>query len=171
MKRLFILTALIVCLTVGIVYAANIARVVDPQNQSEVWITEVYNDAGKELTVGEVVVWDNGDGTTGIADSTGDNDNYVTVTTTADTNLVAGVVYPTNIASGANGTIAIYGMVDVYVADVGCTVDDILCSSTTTDHAKDCTTDSFGFAICQEATGATGLAKCFINPRNQEEEK
>jgi hypothetical protein len=157
MKRLFILTALIVCLTVGIVYAANIVRVVDPQNQKEIWITEVYNDddASATMTAGSVVVWD-------IHSSTGDNDNYVTETSTADTGLVAGVVYPTDIAFGATGTIAIYGIVDVDTNGAQ-TVDDVLCTSTGVGVADDCTTDAFGFCVVTEAADP---GKCFINPRN-----
>jgi len=155
MKRLLLITALVLLMAVGFVYAANISRVVDPQNQKEIWTTQVYNNAGKALTVGEVVVWE-------ISASTGDNDNYVTVTTTADTAIVAGIVYPAGIADGENGTIAIYGMVDTYCVSA-CVVNDILCTSTITYQTDDCTSDYYGFALCQEATGAAGLAKCFIN--------
>ena len=159
MKRLFLITALIICLSVGIAYAAQIQRVVDPKNQTEVWITSVFNNSAKELTVGEVVVWD-------IGSSTGDDDNYVTVTTSADTNLVAGVVYPANIPIDGVGSIVIHGAVDVDLADSGCTVDDVLCTSTTTDKAKDCTSDAYGFATCMEATAATGLSKCMVKIQN-----
>ncbi len=154
MKKI-LLSLLVVLLSVGVAYAGNIPWVVDPKNQVEVWTTSVYNNAGKELTRGEVVIWD-------IGSSDGDNDNYVTVTSTADTLLVAGIVYPSAIADGANGTIAIYGMVDVDYTGAQ-TVLDVVCTSGTTDKADDCTNDYFGFGVVMEATDP---GKAFINPRN-----
>jgi len=155
MKKI-ILSLLVALFLVSVAHAVNIPRVMDPKNQAEVWTTPVYNNSGKELTVGEVVVWD-------IGSSTGDNDNYVTVTTSADTALVAGVVWPAAIPTAGTGSIAIYGFVDVDMYSAAETVADIICTSTTTDKAADCTTDTYGFGYVMEAADP---GKTFINVRN-----
>lgn len=155
MKKL-VLSLLVTLMLFSVAYAGVIPWVVDPKNQVEVWTTSVYNDAGKELTAGEVVVWDIGD-----TNNTGYG-NWVTVTATADTVLVAGVVYPSAIADKSAGTIAIYGMVDVDMIAAQ-TVADVICTSTTTDKPDDCSDDTFGFAVVNEAADP---GKCFVNVKN-----
>uniref|UniRef100_A0A6M3LI06 Uncharacterized protein n=1 Tax=viral metagenome TaxID=1070528 RepID=A0A6M3LI06_9ZZZZ len=142
MKRLFLIIALIIFVA-GVANAANIARVVDPKNQPEVWTTIVYNNDDAVMNPGAVVIWD-------IDASTGDNDNYVTITTTADTQLVAGIVYPTAIPVGGIGSIAIYGCVDVDY-NAAETVADVVCTSGTEQEGADCTTDYYGFGYVVEA--------------------
>ena len=68
--------------------------------------TSVYNNSSSDLTSGTVVIWDtalSGDANEGA---------YVNTTTTADSNLAAGVVVSdTILASGGRGTICVYGPV------------------------------------------------------------
>ena len=69
-------------------------------------LTNVYNNSSSDLTSGTVVIWDtalSGDANEGA---------YITTTTSADSNLVAGVVLSDSIeASGGIGTICVYGPV------------------------------------------------------------
>lgn len=66
--------------------------------------TSVYNNSSSDLTSGTVVIWDtslSGDANEGA---------YVNTTTSADSNLVAGVVASdTILASGGRGMICVYG--------------------------------------------------------------
>ena len=131
-KLLFALLA--VALIAGAAYAASIPQSEDPQAGPGVWLVPVYS-AGA-LDVGDVVVW-------AIDDSTGDNDNYVETTTTAETYLTAGVVFPNGIAAGGTGTIAIKGVVQVDVVSGehgGITEGSALCTTTTAGSVKACTT-------------------------------
>lgn len=68
-------------------------------------LTAVFNDSGATLTSGTVVIWD-----TEAADPAAAGlGAYVTTTTTADTNLVAGVVHADSIVDQGIGMIQIYG--------------------------------------------------------------
>ena len=69
-------------------------------------LTAVYNNSTSDLTSGTVVIWDTA--------LTGDANEgaYVNTTTSADSNLAAGVVVSdTILASGGIGTICVYGPV------------------------------------------------------------
>jgi len=98
MKNLiFILLVVFMLSMTGLVQAQ---QAVDPMAGPEVWVTSVYNNSGTALSSGDIVVWN-------ISSSTGDNDNYITTTTTEDTVLVAGIVYPESIGIGKTGSIAV----------------------------------------------------------------
>lgn len=162
MKKLFLVLSLLAL--AGVSHAANIPGAVDPKGGPEVWTVPVYNNSGGTLDVGDVVIWD-------IVSSTGDNDNYVTTTTTADyTGPVAGVVYPADIAAGDSGTIAIYGVVQVDAIAAHLTSDNALaCTSTTAGSAKSCTTNpaAFGFVTTgNTGTSANVCVNCQINGAN-----
>ena len=76
-------------------------------------LTAVFNDAGSELTSGSVVIWD-----TQAADPTDAGlGSYVTTTTTADSNLAAGVVHQSSILNQGIGMICVYGPHQVLTAD------------------------------------------------------
>ena len=72
--------------------------------------TTVVNNSAAALTSGTVVVWDSSG-----ADST--LGAYVTTTTTADSNLVAGVVVSDSILASGVGTIQVYGPRQALYAD------------------------------------------------------
>lgn len=68
-------------------------------------LTAVFNDSGSALTSGTVVIWD-----TGNTDPDDAGFGYwVTTTTSADSNLVAGVVLSDSIPDQGVGTIVTYG--------------------------------------------------------------
>ena len=152
MKRLFYIL-LTILLFSGIAYSANVPEGVDSTAGPEVWLTEVYNNYTTELGVGDLVVWD-------FDSATGDNDNYVTATTTADTFAIAGIVYPSAIPAVRSGTIAIRGVVAVdLVSSPGhqATTNSLMCSSTTATKANRCSSttsdsDAFGFLTTTPST-------------------
>ena len=171
MKKLLFIS-LAVLLIAGSAYAISLPQSeVGDSGGPFVWTQQVYNNTADSsgynssatLDVGDVVVWD-------ILNSTGDNDNYVTLTTTADTYLVAGVVYPNAIAAGDTGTIAIRGVVKVDIAQAGAsniTLGSLVCTSTTAGAANVCSsstsdTDAIGFAVA--APGSADVLS-FINIR------
>jgi hypothetical protein len=131
--------------------------------------TEKYNDGGAIITrqvysasaldVGDVVVW-------AIGDSTGDNDNYVATTTTANTYIVAGVVYPAAIAAGEVGSIAVRGPVQVDWVSAGSSttgnVGSPVCSSATAGEAWACQTATtsaanFGHVVTEASAGSATM--------------
>ena len=75
------------------------------RGDSQVITTTVFNDSGSTLTSGTVVVWDV-DAADPAAEGRG---SYVTTSTSADSNLVAGVVYSDSIVNQGEGIITIYG--------------------------------------------------------------
>lgn len=76
-------------------------------------LTAVFNDSGSTLTSGSVVIWD-----TGAADPANAGlGAYVTTTTSADSNLAAGVVFSDQILDQGIGTICTYGPVETLTAD------------------------------------------------------
>ncbi len=140
MRKLF-LALFAILFVVGVANATNIPSTVDPENSAEIWITSVYNYTGSgatEADVGDVVCWD-------IDNSTDDNKNWVIQCATADTTLVAGVVYQAAIKGGDVGTIAIKGPVQtdcIYLQ----TVDGPACSSATAGSATSCAEGSYANA-------------------------
>ena len=141
MKKLFLSLMLALLMGPGVVFAANIPAVVDAETGGpEVWITSVYNNSGSTLSAGSVVVWD-------IGSSTGDNDNWVTTTTTADSYLVAGVVWPNSITAANTGSIAIKGPVTVNVQGGLQAAGGLACTSGTAGEARSCITDAAAFGI------------------------
>lgn len=151
-KKLLSLVALL--LIAGVASAANIPRVEDAKDGPGVWTIPVYNNSGGTMDVGDVAIWD-------IYNSTGDNDNYVTRTNVRDTHLVAGVVYPVDIADGDVGTIAIRGVVQVDVSDGGLeVVNGLACTGTTAGAATSCAATSGGYSfgiVTQAASSGSAL--------------
>ena len=154
MKKLLLILLLALSVT-GTAMAANIPAYVDPQTGPEIWLTPVYVDtASTAIDVGDVVCWD-------MDSSTGDNDNWVEQCTAADTYLVAGVAYPTGIAAGETGTIAIKGPVQVdAVASSLNLVNGLACSSTTAGSARSCTTDAANFGTVVTVNSGTSANIC-----------
>lgn len=116
---------------------------------------DVYSAAA--LEAGDVVIW-------AIQDSTGDNDAWVEGTTTADTGLVAGVIWPNAIGAGASGSMVIYGMAECDTNSLGVAEGGLLCTSTTSGNGGNCAaTDGSGrYAIATAAIGQTSQGKCFV---------
>lgn len=115
MKKLFLFALFSLVLLSSSAMAAGIPLAVDPQNEPEVWTTEVYNNSGGSLGSGTVVVWDFNSVTTPAGYT--DRLNYVTTTITADDIRVAGVLLPNDCPNGAVCSIAIRGPVYAYTAD------------------------------------------------------
>ena len=156
MKKLF-LSLLALLLMAGVSVAASVPEAVDPVNGPEVWVTSVYNNSGSTLSAGDVVVWD-------IASSTGDNDNYVTTTTTTDTGIVAGVVWPAAIVAGASGSIAIRGAVTTNTTTPTIGANTAVCTGATAGKAAACgaATDGKAFGFVTQAGNGTS-AVVFVN--------
>lgn len=159
MRKLFLVLLAIFAL-VGVANAINIPQSEDAKNGPAIWTVPVYNNT-TVLDVGDVVIWD-------IGNSTGDNDNYVTTTTTAGTYIIAGVVFPSAIAAGDTGTIAVRGVVQVdYIATGGlAAAGGILCTTTSAGNASNCTTDALmgsgGFGITTVVNSTTSV-DAYIN--------
>ena len=145
--RKFLYSVLAILFFVGVAYARSIPSGVDTKAGPSVELEGVYNNSGGTLAVGSVVVWD-------IVSSTGDNDNYVTTTTTAGTYIVAGVVYPNAIATGDSGQIAVRGVVSTLVANGLQTDNGPACSGTIAAKASTCTNDAANFGFV--TTGVSG---------------
>lgn len=153
-KLLLILALLLLGATKS--YAIAIPEAENPAEGPALWIVPVYNaEASTTLDVGDVVVWD-------IGSSTGDNDNYVKSTTTADTALVAGVIYGADIAAGGVGNMVVHGVVDVDSLTTSMnTVGGLACTSTTGGSAKTCDTQANAFGIITQVQSG-GSAKVYV---------
>lgn len=156
MKRLFFVL-LAVLLMGGVCFAQN--QMIDPTTSVAQDRTSVYNNSGGDLDIGDVVVWD-------IDASTGNNDAYITTTTTADTHLVAGIVYPDAIATGQVGSILTFGVgtCDTLYGAAPAENGD-LCTSTTAGAGSNCSTsgaNQYGFCT---AVAASNSCTCFVNVR------
>jgi hypothetical protein len=120
---------------------------------------QVYNNSASTLDAGDVVVWD-------IDASPGDNDMWVTTTTTADTALVAGVIWPAAITSGSVGDMVIYGLAECDIASSSIAEAHQICTSTTAGSGKECAaTSSYHYAIASVAVSGAGQGACFVNVR------
>ena len=151
-KLVLVLAILLMC---GVAQAANIPAMVDPVNSPEVWTTVVFsNESSTTLDAGDIVKWD-------IDNSTGDNKNYILGADSADTHLVAGVVYPADITAGNSGSIAIHGVVPVDVVGMGggIAAGSPVCSSSTEGSAGLCSTASkaIGFATAAPSGGSVNV--------------
>lgn len=138
--------------------AVAIPEVEDPRDGPAVWLVPVYNNSGGTLDVGDVVIWDT-------EQSTGDNDNYVTTTTTAGTSIVAGVIYGSDIVAGESGKMAVHGVVSVDMAAGGNEVDGPVCTSPTAGSAMSCTDDDKAFGIVTTVT-SSGSANVMLRGLN-----
>ena len=135
-------------------FALECSQSPEPQTGGpEQCVTSVYNNSGSTLDVGDVVIWD-------IDASTGDNDNWVTTTTTADTYLVAGVVTGNDIAVAGQGTIVTRGFAAVDVLSGLQVVKALACTSTTAGSAKSCDTVAANFGIVTTVTSSGSANVC-----------
>ena len=128
--------------------------------------TAVFNDSGATLTSGSVVVWD-----TGAADpADAALGAYVTTTTTADSNLAAGVVHTASIVDQGIGMIQIYGARQVLTADATdrpTTVGGAVGTTTVAGQAGSGT--GLGVLLRTSASPVDGENEwIFINPSNAE---
>ena len=107
-KKMFsaLLAALLVLGAVSGAYATQISSDGDRGDANRI-LTAVLNDSGTDLTSGSVVIWDTDSGDP-VDSGLG---AYVTTTTTADSNLAAGVTVSNTILDQQVGTICVYGPV------------------------------------------------------------
>ena len=160
MKKLFLLS-LAILLVVGTSWAISIPQSENAENGPAIWYVPVYND-DTAFDVGDVLEWK-------INNSTGDNDNYVEQADSVDTYLVAGVCWPSAIAAGDTGTMAVKGVVTVDILSTHTEIEPgtLLCSSATNGAADACSNstsdaDAFGFAVANDdATNNTVKAYLF----------
>ena len=160
MRKFSLLIALLVVVSItGVAIAHQITA--DPYNSDDGGSTifvPVYS-AGA-LDAGDVVVWAINDSTAG----TDDNDLWVATTTTADTQLVAGVVWPSAIAAGGTGSIAIYGMAECDLSSFGAEANTPLCTTGTAGAGDLCasSTAANSYAITTVAGDQSAQVKCFV---------
>ena len=158
MKKLIVLVAVLL-MGVTSVFAQQYTDIVEPQSGGpNVALQSVWNNGASTLDVGDVVIWD-------VDASTGDNDQWVATTTTADTYVVAGVVYPSDITAGSRGTIAVRGPVAVDVLMGLQTLDGQACTSTTAGAAGTCADNgaSFGSVITPATSTGNSAANVCVN--------
>ena len=120
----------------------------------------IFNNSGSALDRGDVVVYD-------FDNSTGDDDLYVTTTTTADTLLVAGVVWSNDIAIGDEGSIVVWGFAQCDIAGhfgEGVTSVQPICTSTTAGSGRACQSGNAGasYAISALDISAGSQGNCFV---------
>ena len=120
-------------------------------------LVPVFNNAGATIDAGDVVVWQ-------IGSSTGNDDAYVTTTTTSDTGIVAGVVWPAGISDQSVGSIAIWGKVQCDIAGTGVGVNGPLCTSGTAGGGQACADNAIAYGVATVDAGAGTQADCFVNP-------
>ena len=104
-KRILSLVILLSFIVTGIAFSAQIPDVTQPASGPEKWQMSVFNNSGAALDDGDLVIWD-------VGSSTGDDDMYVTTSTTAGTGPIAGVVEG-SIAIASTGSITVYGVTNV----------------------------------------------------------
>lgn len=109
--KLFSLAILLSFVVIGFAFAAQIPDITQPSTGNESWSMQVHNNSGAALDDGDVVIWD-------IDSSTGDDDMYITTTSTKGTGPIAGVVKG-SIAIGDVGTIVVYGYATVDTVGAG----------------------------------------------------
>lgn len=139
-------------------HAISIPDGEDPKNGPAVWTVPVVNNSASTLSAGAIVVWD-------ITNSTDKNDNYVTTTTTADTSLVAGVIFGNSIAAGGTGTMAVHGVVPVTMAGGGNVVNGPICTSGLAGQARSCGDDDKRVGVTTTVT-SSGTAQVFLEVQN-----
>ena len=159
-SKLFLLTALLLVSMTGLSEAFFGAVSPEATNGQANVTIPVFNNSSGTLDAGDVVILD-------VDASTGDNDMYVTTTTTADTNLVVGVVWPSSILDQTDGSVVVYGMAECDVNSLGSAENGPLCTSTTAGAGRPCTSvalESNKYAVAVAAIGASSQGKCFVNP-------
>ena len=166
--RLFsVLAALMVLGTAGSVLAVQVSSDGDRGDANRI-LTAVFNDSGSDLTSGTVVIWD-----TGVDDPADSGFGaWVTTTTTADSNLVAGVVQSSTILNQGVGTICVYGPIAARFADGtdGATETAGTAVGTTTVAGQFGTGTGLGVLLeaGQAGEADNALVTIFVNPSNAE---
>lgn len=130
----------------------------NPEDTMSQMTVPVYNNSGSPLSAGAIVVWD-------IGSSSSDNDAWVTTTTTADTAIVAGVIWPSAIGTAQSGSMAVWGLAQCDVAGA-ITAGGPVCSSGTAGLGGNCSNEARMIAIMATTTVASGdQANCFVLTR------
>jgi len=96
----------------GVAYADGYNSVVGSTTVNPQWTVTVFNDSGGALTSGSVVIWDNDD-----TEFDRSGYPYVTTTTTADDDWVAGVTLNPSCPDQALCEIVVYGPAITRIAD------------------------------------------------------
>jgi len=129
--------------------------------------TTVRNNSGSALTSGAVVVWDSS------PDAVANEGAWVTTTTSADSNLVAGVVEDDSIADGALGTIVVYGPIIANYANATDGSADTAGTAVGTTTVAGQYGNGTGLGVIIAGTAPVGVGdltrlKIFVNPSNAE---
>lgn len=113
----------------------------------------VKNTSGSAVENGDVVAWKDGtiDGL------------EVTSTATANSKLVAGIVYPNTIADGAWGTVMVYGYHSAITIGVANSAGDCLGTSTSAEATGITTTAGACVATALEATTSSTTVKGLVH--------
>lgn len=153
-KKLLSTLAIVLGLSVGLkadVWVGGAGAQTDvTRNNKLVW---VYNSDTVAHENGDVVVWF--DGTT--------DGLEVSTTTTANSKLVAGVVYPNTIEAQTWGSVMIYGYHPAVTIGVANAAGDCLGTSTTGEATGITTTADACVATALEATTSSTTVKAFVH--------
>lgn len=160
MRKLFLVLVALLVVSVGNAQAWFAADAKTTNGAASVSIP-IYNDddSSSDWDAGDVIVLD-------ASDSTGDNDLYGTRTTTADTGLVVGVVWPSAITNGNVGSVVVYGFAECDLSALGIAADSPICTSTTAGAGDACSSGTAGYryAVSNIAGAASTQVSCFVNP-------
>ena len=165
MKKILSIMLAILLLASGQAFALQISSSGD-RGDANCIFTAVFNDSGGTLTSGTVVIWD-----TGTDETTAQFGAYVTTTTSADSNLAAGVVHQSSILDQGIGAIQIYGPREALFAKVtdSGTQTAGTAVGTTTVAGQFGTGTGLGVILRDTGNGPDGeLEYIFINPSNAE---
>lgn len=166
MKRLFSLLALLLAGAAATpCWALSVSSEGD-NGLGHVITQTVRNNSGSTLSSGAIVVWDSS------PDATTQEGAWVTTTTSADSNLAAGVVRSDSITNGALGEIVVYGPATANYADStdGATDTAGTAVGTTTVAGQFGTGTGLGVILGSVSPGAQDFkrVKIFVNPSNAE---
>lgn len=140
--------------------AALFAGDVDLTNASEVADATKYNKLLRVYNA-DAVAHENGDVVVFQYDSTYALE--VATTTSADSKLVAGIVYPKTMAANSWGTIMVYGYHPAITIGVANSSGDCLGTSTTAEATGVTTAQGACVAVALEATTSSTTVKGFVN--------
>lgn len=154
MKRWFIVLVSILSIC-SVTTAQAYFMIADPKSSNGAARVKVpvYNNSGSALDTGDVVIWD-------VGSSTGDNDLYVTTTTTANTGLVAGVV-DSAIGAASVGFIVTYGFAECDIANTVLN-GTLICTGITAGSGRPCVDTSQAYAIANATIASAGQGNCFV---------
>lgn len=135
MRKLITLIALLLAGS-GVAYADGMTPVVGPETVGAGRIVaSVYNDSGGDLTSGALVVWDEGD-----TEFERTGYPYVTTTTDADDDYIAGVIIDPVCRAATMCQIVTHGWVRTNIADAtdAATADEAVSTTTVAGQAGAC---------------------------------